>query len=140
MIIMTRVERKSVGLAAGSKTVDDDWNDWNKPAISLDRAKLLRKRTCVTLVRESEAMEGLKSPYQIRNCSIEKNQKSIFLSRTLDAVDAYTISARKISAKAVRGMQLPSKSNATIMASSVGVTDIHTPSVQIVQKMRLYAR
>ena len=45
MIIMTRVERKSVGLAAGSKTVDDDWNDWNKPAISLDRAKLLRKRT-----------------------------------------------------------------------------------------------
>jgi hypothetical protein len=42
---MTSVERKSVGLAFGSKTVEEDWNDWKSPVMSLDKAKLFRNKT-----------------------------------------------------------------------------------------------
>jgi hypothetical protein len=45
-MIMTSVDWKSDGLAAGSKTDELDWNDWNSPLISRLNAKLLRKRTC----------------------------------------------------------------------------------------------
>ena len=45
LIIMARVDWKSAGFAAGSKTDALDWNDWKRPLISLLNAKLLRKRT-----------------------------------------------------------------------------------------------
>ena len=44
-MIMTSVDWKRVGFAAGSKTDALDWNDWKRPLISLLKAKLLRKRT-----------------------------------------------------------------------------------------------
>ncbi len=46
-MMMTKVDLKSEGLVAGSRTVEDDWNDWNKPVISRDSAKLLRNNTLV---------------------------------------------------------------------------------------------
>ena len=44
-MIMTSVDWKSVGFAAGSKTDALDWKDWKRPLISRLKAKLLRKRT-----------------------------------------------------------------------------------------------
>jgi hypothetical protein len=45
LIIITRVDWKRVGLAAGSNTDALDWNDWNSPLMSRLNAKLLRNRT-----------------------------------------------------------------------------------------------
>jgi hypothetical protein len=45
LMMMTSVERKSVGFAAGSRTVDDDWKDWKRPVISRESAKLFRNKT-----------------------------------------------------------------------------------------------
>lgn len=44
-MMITSVDWKRDGLAAGSRIVDDDWNDWNSPVMSLDNAKLFLKRT-----------------------------------------------------------------------------------------------
>ena len=44
-MMMTSVDWKSVGFAAGSRTDALDWNDWKRPLISRLKAKLLRKRT-----------------------------------------------------------------------------------------------
>jgi len=33
-----------VGFVVGSSTADANWNDWNSPEISLDKAKLFLKR------------------------------------------------------------------------------------------------
>lgn len=49
LIMITRVDLNRVGFASGSNTVEDDWNDWNKPVMSRERAKLFRKRTCETM-------------------------------------------------------------------------------------------
>jgi hypothetical protein len=46
LMMITSVERKRSGFVAGSRTVDEDWKDWNSPVMSRERAKLLRKRTC----------------------------------------------------------------------------------------------
>lgn len=46
LIMMTSVDWKSIGFASGSRTDADDWNDWKRPVMSRERAKLLRKRTC----------------------------------------------------------------------------------------------
>jgi hypothetical protein len=35
-MIITNVDWNSDGFAAGSRTVDDDWNDWNRPVITID--------------------------------------------------------------------------------------------------------
>ncbi len=51
LMIITSVDWKRVGLAAGSKIDALDWNDWNSPLISRLNAKLLRKRTCVRFQR-----------------------------------------------------------------------------------------
>lgn len=48
LIIIISVDRNKVGLAAGSRTVEDDWNDWKRPAILRDIAKLFRKSTYVS--------------------------------------------------------------------------------------------
>lgn len=45
LTIMTSVDLKSVGFAAGSSIMADDWKDWNKPVMSLDIAKLFRNST-----------------------------------------------------------------------------------------------
>jgi hypothetical protein len=45
LMIIISLDWKRVGFAAGSSTVDEDWNDWNRPAISRDKAKLFLKRT-----------------------------------------------------------------------------------------------
>ena len=44
-MIMTSVDWKSVGFAAGSRTDALDWNDWKRPLISRLKAKLFRNRT-----------------------------------------------------------------------------------------------
>jgi hypothetical protein len=44
-MMTTRVDWKSDGFAAGSKTDELDWKDWKRLVISLLRAKLLRNRT-----------------------------------------------------------------------------------------------
>lgn len=48
-MIITRVELKREGLAAGSRTVAEDWNDWNRLVMSLESAKLLRNKTYETV-------------------------------------------------------------------------------------------
>ena len=47
LMIIISLDWNRVGFAAGSSTVDEDWNDWNNPAISRDRAKLFLKRTWI---------------------------------------------------------------------------------------------
>ena len=54
-MIMTSVDWKRVGLVAGSKTDELDWNDWNSPLISRLNAKLLRKRTFTSSVLETSS-------------------------------------------------------------------------------------
>jgi hypothetical protein len=44
-MIITRVDWKSDGFAAGSKTDALDWKDWNSPLMSRLNAKLFRKST-----------------------------------------------------------------------------------------------
>ena len=44
-MIIISVDWNREGFVAGSRTVDEDWNDWNSPAISRDKAKLFLKRT-----------------------------------------------------------------------------------------------
>ena len=44
-MMMTNSERNSIGFAAGSRTLADDWNDWKRPAMSRDSAKLFRNKT-----------------------------------------------------------------------------------------------
>ena len=44
LIIIISSDWNKEGFAAGSSTVDEDWNDWNSPAISRDKAKLFLKR------------------------------------------------------------------------------------------------
>ena len=46
-MIIISLDWNRVGFAAGSSTVDEDWNDWNNPAISRDKAKLFLKRTWI---------------------------------------------------------------------------------------------
>jgi hypothetical protein len=43
--MIVRIELKRSGLLAGSRTVEEDWKDWNSPVISRESAKLFRKRT-----------------------------------------------------------------------------------------------
>ena len=43
--MITRVDWKREGLAAGSSTAEDDWKDWKRPVMSLDSAKLFLNRT-----------------------------------------------------------------------------------------------
>ena len=43
--MMTRVDWKRDGFAAGSRTDALDWKDWKRLLISRPNAKLLRKRT-----------------------------------------------------------------------------------------------
>lgn len=45
LMMMTSVDWKREGFAAGSRTDALDWNDWKSPLISRPNAKLLRKRT-----------------------------------------------------------------------------------------------
>ena len=45
LMIIISLDWNREGFAAGSSTVDEDWNDWNSPAISRDKAKLFLKRT-----------------------------------------------------------------------------------------------
>jgi hypothetical protein len=66
--------------------------------------------------------------YKIRYSSVEKNKKGIFLGRTLQTV--YTCNSDSAEQRAIDGIKLPSKSSATISASSVGETDNQTPSKQ----------
>ena len=44
LMIIISIDWNREGFAAGSSTVDEDWNDWNNPAISRDKAKLFLKR------------------------------------------------------------------------------------------------
>ena len=44
-MIIISLDWNRVGFAAGSSIVDEDWNDWNSPATSWDRAKLFLNRT-----------------------------------------------------------------------------------------------
>lgn len=47
LMIISNIDLNSEGLTDGSRIVAEDWNDWNKSAISLEMAKLFRKSTCV---------------------------------------------------------------------------------------------
>jgi hypothetical protein len=69
LIMMTRVDWKRVGLAAGSKTDALDWNDWNNPLISRLNAKLLRNRTYSP--SEGRHDPGHSVTYEIRYRGIE---------------------------------------------------------------------
>ena len=44
LMIIISLDWNREGFAVGSNTVDEDWNDWNSPAISRDKAKLFLKR------------------------------------------------------------------------------------------------
>ena len=48
-MIIISLDWNRVGFAVGSNTVDEDWNDWNNPAMSRDKAKLFLKRTWNTI-------------------------------------------------------------------------------------------
>lgn len=82
---MTRVDLKSDGFDAGSSTVDEDWNDWNKPVISLESAKLLRNRTCTMFYDDGPEEKG-KYTYQIGERRVEQDEQAVFLSGTLYTV------------------------------------------------------
>jgi hypothetical protein len=69
LMIMISVDRKGVGLAAGSNTDELDWKDWKSPLISRLNANLLRKRTRGLLERNFSTK--LRSTYEIRYCSVE---------------------------------------------------------------------
>lgn len=45
-MMMTGSDLKSIGLAAGSRTLADAWKDWNNVDMLRESAKLLRNRTC----------------------------------------------------------------------------------------------
>ena len=38
-MIIINIDWNRVGFAVGSSTEDEDWNDWNNPIISRDKAK-----------------------------------------------------------------------------------------------------
>ena len=67
--------------------------------------------------------------HKIRNSSIEKNEKRVLLSGTLQTMDTCCVRSEIIlnSPGAMHPIS-PSKSSATTSASSVGEMDIHTPS------------
>jgi hypothetical protein len=48
-MMMVRMDRNRSGLLAGSRTVEEDWKDWNKPVMSRERAKLFRNSTCTKI-------------------------------------------------------------------------------------------
>jgi len=68
-MMMARVDLNNVGLAAGSKTVADDWKDWKSPAISRERAKLFLKSTCEG--GSIYIVVHLNETHHVRNGSIE---------------------------------------------------------------------
>lgn len=127
--MITNSDLKSDGFAAGSSTEAEDWKDWNKPAMSRDNAKLLRKRTCTTLVCY-QVWHEWHSTDKVRNRGVEEYKKAILLRRTFDTVDTcspcYDCPNRRVID------DKPSKSSATMRHSSVGVTDIQTPSVVLI--------
>lgn len=75
-MIIARVDWKRDGLAVGSNTDALDWNDWNSPLMSRLNAKLLRKRTCLTLERNDG--QGLLT-YEIRYRGVEQYEQRILL-------------------------------------------------------------
>ena len=87
-MMTTSVDWKSDGLAVGSNTDELDWNDWNRPVISLLRAKLLRNRTSTKHHFSVKNQTVTWFSHKIRNGSIEKNEKRVFLGRTLETVNA----------------------------------------------------
>ena len=44
-MIMTSMDLNSMGFAAGSRMVEEDWKDWKSPAMSRDNAKLFLNNT-----------------------------------------------------------------------------------------------
>lgn len=56
--MITNVDWNRLGLDAGSRTVELDWNDWNKPVISRLKAKLFRNSTYVNGVRQQPETHG----------------------------------------------------------------------------------
>jgi hypothetical protein len=86
LMIMTSVDWKRVGFAAGSKTDALDWKDWKRPLMSLLNAKLLRKRTYS--LSEKETIFKAESTYQVGYRSVEQDEKRVFLQRPFHAVDA----------------------------------------------------
>ena len=83
----TSVDWKSVGLDVGSNTDELDWNDWKRPVISLLRAKLLRNKTFAKYQFSKYNNTMTQFSHKIRNGSIEKDEKRVLLSRTLETVD-----------------------------------------------------
>ena len=129
LIMTTSVDRKSEGLDAGSNTDELDWRDWKRPLMSRLRAKLLRNKTYNCGEIYNVVMKGHSVTHEIRNSSIEKYEKYILLGWTLETVDACCswIWYNREPLGVMHSIS-PSKSSATISASSVGDTDIHTPS------------
>ena len=87
-MMTTSVDWKSVGLDVGSNTDELDWNDWKRPVISLLRAKLLRNRTFTKHQFSKDNNTVTRFSHKIGNGSIEKDEKRVLLSRTLETVDA----------------------------------------------------
>ena len=72
---------------------------------------------------------GRGGPHEIGNSSIEEDKKSLLLDRTFEAVYAYCKIVQMVYNDPRQGsLYSPLKSRATMSASSVGETDIQTPS------------
>jgi hypothetical protein len=129
LIITTSVDWKSDGLDVGSNTDELDWKDWKRPVISLLKAKLFRNRTSTEHYLSGNDQIAMLVSHKIRNGCIEENKKRVLLSRALETVYACCLSIIGLRQSDFdKGANSPSKSRATISASSVGETDIHTPS------------
>jgi hypothetical protein len=127
LMMIVRMDRNKSGLLAGSRTVEEDWNDWNSPVISRERAKLFRNSTYSKMSAKVDAktrqlarleMAVLKSTRSVSSWA----DRSILCTPGSEPLCEYLLVNKK-------GKGTPSKSIATINASSVGVTDIQTPSV-----------
>ena len=127
-MMTTSVDWESDGSDVGSNTDELDWKDWKRPVISLLRAKLSWNRTSTQrkLSGNDHTMTGFS--HKIRNRSIKEDKKRILLSWTLGTVYSWLFVHPQIVPGNFRWLNSPSKSRATISSSSVGETDIHTPS------------
>ena len=125
--MITSVDWNSDGLADGSRTVELDWKDWKRPVISLLRAKLLRNRT---FIDDLSTIRGIIHILRTRfEIAVLKSTSKVSSWAERSMLCTPRVFSWSKSLTRLAEFNEPLKSRATIRVVSVGVTDIHTPSV-----------
>ena len=125
LTMTTNFDWNNEGLSAGFKTVALDWEDWKRPVMSRLSAKLFRNKTCNSIHHRSHEKRDVQTRFEIAVLNSTSNMSSC-ADRSMLCIPGNT----SVNSLSLHRMKvLPSKSRATISSFSVGVTDIHTPSV-----------